>query len=310
MSNVELVVEDEPPDGQPLLGSTRACRDLSLPLLLGRAARQDLHLPRPAGAPLRLRRGSAARRDPPRGAARDRPPLRDQRRAARRARPLLARRFRRVTAVEDRRWGTGRIEAFSDGVFAIAITLLILEVRVPRPEFDNLWRGIAEQWPSYLVYATSFITIGGLWLVHHGMFRRLEYANDLLTRLNLVLLMVVAFLPFPTTLLAEAIRQHGRRACGRHLLRRHAVRDLGADQPHVEGGRARSRAAQAGGDRRGDPLLPLASSPNLGFYAVVILLADLRSQGGRVRLPRDRDRRRVAHARRPGDARSERAGSV
>ena len=74
-------------------------------------------------------------------------------------------------------WGTSRTEAFSDGVFAIAITLLILEVNVPETAFDNLWRGIIDQWPSYLAYATSFITIGGLWLAHHGIFRRLQYVE-------------------------------------------------------------------------------------------------------------------------------------
>jgi len=58
--------------------------------------------------------------------------------------------------------GAGRIEAFSDGVFAIAITLLILEVAVPESEFDDLWSGIGHQWPAYLAYATSFLTIGGL----------------------------------------------------------------------------------------------------------------------------------------------------
>ncbi len=105
------------------------------------------------------------------------------------------------------RWGTGRIEAFSDGVFAIAITLLILEVAVPESEFGNLWRGIGHQWPSYLAYTTSFITIGGLWMVHHGIFRRLQYANTWIMRLNLALLMAVAFLPFPTRLLAEAIHE-------------------------------------------------------------------------------------------------------
>jgi uncharacterized membrane protein len=104
------------------------------------------------------------------------------------------------------RWGTGRIEAFSDGVFAIAITLLILEVSVPEAAFGNLWRGILDQWPSYLAYATSFITIGGLWMVHHGIFRRLQYANTGIMRINLALLMAVSFLPFPTKLLAEAIR--------------------------------------------------------------------------------------------------------
>jgi hypothetical protein len=82
------------------------------------------------------------------------------------------------------RWGTGRTEAFSDGVFAIAITLLILEVGVPESEFDNLWRGTGHQWPSYLAYATSFITIGGLWMVHHGIFRRLQYANAAVMRLS------------------------------------------------------------------------------------------------------------------------------
>ena len=63
-------------------------------------------------------------------------------------------------------------------MFAIAITLLILEIGVPESEFDNLWRGIADQWPSYLGYATSFITIGGIWIVHHGIFSRLQYANS------------------------------------------------------------------------------------------------------------------------------------
>ena len=102
-------------------------------------------------------------------------------------------------------WGTSRTEAFSDGVFAIAITLLILEVNVPETAFDNLWRGILDQWPSYLAYATSFITIGGIWLAHHGIFRRLQYANTRLMLINLLLLMVVSFLPFPTKLMAEAI---------------------------------------------------------------------------------------------------------
>jgi uncharacterized membrane protein len=105
------------------------------------------------------------------------------------------------------RWGTGRIEAFSDGVFAIAITLLVLEIGVPEAAFDNLWRGIADQWPAYLAYATSFITIGGIWLVHHGIFRRLRYANSWVMRINLALLMAVSFLPFPTKLLAEAIHE-------------------------------------------------------------------------------------------------------
>jgi uncharacterized membrane protein len=104
------------------------------------------------------------------------------------------------------RWDTGRTEAFSDGVFAIAITLLVLDIRVPPSAFDNLWRGFADEWPAYLGYATSFVTIGGLWMLHHGVFRRLRWANNTVMRINLLLLMAVSFLPYPTRLVAEAIR--------------------------------------------------------------------------------------------------------
>jgi uncharacterized membrane protein len=103
------------------------------------------------------------------------------------------------------RWETGRIEAFSDGVFAIAITLLVLDIDVPESAFGNLWRGFADQWPAYLSYCTSFVTIGGIWMLHHGVFRRLRYANSAVMRINLLLLMAVSFLPFPTRLVAEAI---------------------------------------------------------------------------------------------------------
>jgi len=103
------------------------------------------------------------------------------------------------------RWATGRVEAFSDGVLAIAITLLVLEIHVPASEFDNLWHGIWSQWPSYLAYATSFLTIGAFWLLHHGVFRRLRYADARVMRINLLLLMAISFLPFPTRLMAEAI---------------------------------------------------------------------------------------------------------
>jgi uncharacterized membrane protein len=105
----------------------------------------------------------------------------------------------------DVRFDSGRIEAFSDGVFAVAITLLVLEISVPEASFDDLWNGIVDQWPSYLAYGTSFWTIGGLWIIHHGIFRRLRYADLHLMRMNLFLLFVVAFLPFPTKLMAEAI---------------------------------------------------------------------------------------------------------
>ena len=90
-------------------------------------------------------------------------------------------------------------------VFAIAITLLVLDIAVPESALDHLWNGIGHQWPSYLGYVTSFLTIGGIWLGHHAIFRRLQYANNAVMRVNLVLLMGVSFLPFPTRLMAEAI---------------------------------------------------------------------------------------------------------
>jgi uncharacterized membrane protein len=105
-----------------------------------------------------------------------------------------------------RRWETNRTEAFSDGVFAIAITLLVLEIHVPAGDFADLWHGILHQWPSYLAYVTSFAAIGGVWLAHHGVFHRLQAVNNQVMRVNLLLLMMVSFLPFPTKLVAEAIR--------------------------------------------------------------------------------------------------------
>jgi uncharacterized membrane protein len=102
------------------------------------------------------------------------------------------------------RWSTGRVEAFSDGVFAIAITLLVLEIRIEPEQFDDLWHALGQEWPAYLAYVTSFLTVGGVWLAHHGLFTRLRYVDPALMRLNVLLLMVAAFLPFPTGLLAEA----------------------------------------------------------------------------------------------------------
>jgi TMEM175 potassium channel family protein len=170
------------------------------------------------------------------------------------------------------RWGTGRIEAFSDGVFAIAITLLILEVGVPESEFDNLWRGIADQWPSYLAYATSFITIGGLWMVHHGIFRRLQYANSWVMRINLALLMAVSFLPFPTKLLAEAIHETDAE--------RAAVIFYGATLLVISlllsalwGVITRDRLLKPEVSEQEINAILAATTPSLGFYVGVIVLA-------------------------------------
>lgn len=95
------------------------------------------------------------------------------------------------------------MEAFSDGVLAIAITLLVLEVSVPSGSEENLLGAVADQWPSYLAYLVSFSTIGVVWLEHTVITEYLDHATSALIRLNLLLLMLVAFLPFPTRLLAE-----------------------------------------------------------------------------------------------------------
>ena len=98
------------------------------------------------------------------------------------------------------------MEAFSDGVFAIAITLLVLEIAVPAGSEDDLLRAVIDQWPSYLSYLVSFSTIGAIWLKHTVITDYLATATSVLIRLNLLLLMVVSFLPYPTRLLAEHIR--------------------------------------------------------------------------------------------------------
>jgi uncharacterized membrane protein len=101
---------------------------------------------------------------------------------------------------------TGRIETFSDGVFAIAITLLILEIRVPEVEEGHtLAEALFGLWPSYLAYALSFLVIGTMWANHHNRFRYITRSDHVLLFINTLLLMFTAFIPFPTTLLAEYV---------------------------------------------------------------------------------------------------------
>src|ERR1700748_3894112 len=97
----------------------------------------------------------------------------------------------------DRRWDKNRVETFSDAVFAIAITLLVLDIRVPEG-LPHLGTELEHEWPSYLAYVTSFLTRGGVWIAHHRASRRLRFFDPVLMRLNMLLLMTTAFLPFPT----------------------------------------------------------------------------------------------------------------
>jgi uncharacterized membrane protein len=132
-----------------------------------------------------------------------------------------------------------------------------------------------HQWPAYLGYVTSFLTIGGIWLAHHGVFRRLRYANNRIMRINLLLLMAVSFLPYPTRLVAEAIRNDSaERAAvifyGLNLLAistlfgllwATAAQDRRLLKPDVSDEEVRA--------------VLVAATPNIGFYVGATVLAIL-----------------------------------
>jgi uncharacterized membrane protein len=107
---------------------------------------------------------------------------------------------------------TNRLEAFSDGVLAVAITLLVLNIRVPDPDStSNLLRALLNQWPAYVAYVTSFVTIGIIWINHHVMIGRLRQADHPILALNLLLLLSIGALPFSTDLAATYLKQgHGQ----------------------------------------------------------------------------------------------------
>jgi len=88
---------------------------------------------------------------------------------------------------------TNRLEAFSDGVFAIAITLLVLEIKVPPPN-TALGAELLNLWPSYLAYVVSFLVIGAIWINHHAMFKHIVRVDGMLLLLNVLHLMLIAFL--------------------------------------------------------------------------------------------------------------------
>jgi uncharacterized membrane protein len=105
----------------------------------------------------------------------------------------------------------GRLVAFSDAVFAITVTLLVLGIKPPT-DYGNLLHGLAVLWPSYLGYALTFLFVGQVWANHHVLFDHIRVADRVVLLLNTLLLMVVVFLPFTTSVLAGALRSgHGLR---------------------------------------------------------------------------------------------------
>jgi uncharacterized membrane protein len=103
---------------------------------------------------------------------------------------------------------TTRLETFSDGIFAIAATLLVLEVHSAG---GSVAHGLVHAWPSYAAYAISFMTIGIVWANHHTVFSQIARVDRTFLMINVFFLMVVAFSPFPTRDLAENLR-HGSHA--------------------------------------------------------------------------------------------------
>ena len=107
---------------------------------------------------------------------------------------------------------TTRLEAFSDGVIAIAITLLVLEVTPPHVRDGQLWDALLDQWPSYAAYVLTFVVIGIMWINHHRIFEHILAVDRGLMFINLMMLMGIAFLPFPTALLAQYVVDGGQNA--------------------------------------------------------------------------------------------------
>jgi uncharacterized membrane protein len=118
-----------------------------------------------------------------------------------------------MTSAPQAEAGTTRLEAFSDGVFAIAITLLVLEIRLPDEhrieELGGLAQTLSGLWPSYAGYVISFVTIGIMWANHHNVMRMMARVDHGLMVWNLLLLMAISFTPFSTAVMAEHLPHAG-----------------------------------------------------------------------------------------------------
>jgi uncharacterized membrane protein len=148
--------------------------------------------------------------------------------------------------------GTARVEAFSDGVFAIAITLLVLDLKVPPGPFDGdhaLFHALVDEkfLTTCLAFFLSFVSILVMWVNHHRIFTLVQRVDDAFLYWNGLLLLFVTFVPFPTSLLAEHLTQHAARGAAAMyagtalmislaftVLWRHAIRDARLLAPDTE----------------------------------------------------------------------------
>lgn len=111
----------------------------------------------------------------------------------------------RTEAPAERRRDTSRVEAFSDGVYAVAITLLVLNLVVPAHAPGGLARALGDLWPAYVAYLGSFLFVGVSWVNHHSLFRRIRAVDAGFLWVNMLLLLTIVPTPFPTAVLANAL---------------------------------------------------------------------------------------------------------
>jgi uncharacterized membrane protein len=181
---------------------------------------------------------------------------------------------------------TSRMESFSDGVIAVAITLLVLGIRVPSPgehPHQSLLYALGQEWPSYAAYVTSFITIGIIWINHHAMIDRLAQSDRGILIMNLLLLMTIGILPFATNLMATYLRASSGQAVaaaaygGSFLLMSVAFASLNRaillHKAHLIGESLSLAQRQAVLKRSVIGLIPYAAATLLAFVSPYITLA-------------------------------------
>jgi uncharacterized membrane protein len=165
-----------------------------------------------------------------------------------------------------------RVEAVSDGIFAIAITLLVLTISAPK-DYTRLAAELGDRWPSLAAYVVSFAVIGIMWFNHHSIFSLLERVDGVLFYLNLLLLMTIAFLPYPTGVLGEALQKgEGERTAAIVYSVTMTVNALAWDALwlYASSGRRLLRSTFPESRRR---IASLAFTAGIGAYAISIAVA-------------------------------------
>lgn len=162
-----------------------------------------------------------------------------------------------------------RLQNFSDAIFAIAITLLVLDITVPAVTTQHVSRALLSEWPVYLAYTVSFASIGAAWLSHNLITEYLDHADSILLRLNLLLMFFVSLLPFPTHLLANFLSQTGpeRVAVTIYGLNLFLITSLTSLVWHYAARNGHIRAGMPESERR---TMSRKIDPSLAFYVFVL----------------------------------------